>query len=95
MEKLEYQELKKEHIKDFFFKILNENYELLIRAGIYSYFFTHYYDDEFDLFGKKEEIIDEGFKERYSYEDFEELISNKKFKKFIIDEEKKFIVVVK
>lgn len=93
MKKLEYKELKKEYIKDFFNKVLNDGYVLLIRAGIYSHFFTHYYDDDYDFDGMKEEIIDVGFKKRYNYEDFEELFNGAvKFKKFIIDENK-FIVV--
>lgn len=88
MGNLEYQELKKEHLKDFFYKVYNGDYRLLIINGIHTCFFNDYCDVI------EEEIVDlEKGRIYYTYKEFEELINGVKLEKFIIDKEKKFIVI--
>lgn len=87
MRTLEYQELKEEHIKDFFDKIFSDDdYSLLVKDYNRDYIFQGGYG----LDGRKEII--EGDVVYYNYEDFKTLIC--KLDEYIIDEEEKFIVIV-
>ena len=88
MKKLEYKEFKEEHIKDFFNKVLNDNYRLLIINGKkWGRYFGY---------GWNETIVENGLK-LWDYEQFESsmyyMFEENFFDKFIIDKEKKFIVI--